>query len=185
MTLLVLGLTLFIGVHLLRELGLREPLMARLGAGPYKALYSLLALLGVAGIVAGKSAAPFVQLWQPAFEHRWLTHYLMLPAFILVAAGNLPPSHVRSHLQHPMLLGTVMWGAAHLWANGDMASALLFGGIGAWALLKFIVLCLRPPTEAPAPSWVWDVAAVLVGLVLYGLILIYHGPLFGMGLTLG
>ena len=54
MTLLIIGLVLFIGSHVfttLRET--REGAIAKLGAGGYKGLYSLVALAGVALIVIG------------------------------------------------------------------------------------------------------------------------------------
>ena len=183
MFILVIGLMLFLGVHLLREFRLREPLLVRLGEGPYKGLYSLAALAGLGLVIWGKSVAPFVMVWQPVYELRTITHFLMLPAWILVVAGNVPMSHLRQHTVHPMLLGTALWGGSHLWANGDLASILLFGSFTLWALFKFISLLRSKPASRARPSWLWDVFVVVLGFSLYGVVMIYHGQLFGIGLS--
>jgi uncharacterized membrane protein len=180
--LLTAGLLLFVTPHLLRELQLREPLLARLGGeGPYRGLYTLIALSGLLLIVWGKSASDFTMIWQPRYELRWLSHLIMLPAVVFVVAGNLPLSHLRRALRHPMLLGVVLWGAAHLWANGDLASILLFGGLMLWAGFK--ALNLEAHFDGRPASLIWDAAAILIGLVLYFIIAVYHGYLFGAGLN--
>jgi uncharacterized membrane protein len=183
MLLLIVGLCLFTGVHLLREVKLRDLLLERWGRTPYLLAYSLISLLGIVFMVVGKSHTAFTQLWTPIYELRIVTHYLMLPATILVAAGNLPNSHLRQHLRHPMLLGTALWGASHLWANGDLASMLLFGTLTVWALVKLISLWSTPaPAQKPA-SLLWDLIAIVVGFTAYALIAIFHGQLFGIGLS--
>lgn len=180
--LLTAGLLLFVAPHMLRELQLREPLLARLGGeGPYKGLYSLVVLFGLLLMVWGKSASDFTMIWQPRYEMRWLSHLLMLPAVVFVVAGNLPLSHLRRALRHPMLLGVVLWGVAHLWANGDLASLLLFGGLTLWAGFKAVIL--EANFQDRRASVIWDVAAILVGPLLYFFIAVYHGYLFGVGLN--
>ena len=180
---LVLGLILFIGAHSLRELRLREPVVNRLGEGAYKGAYSLVALAGLLLIVWGKSASPFIMIYEPRYDLRDITHFAMLPAFILFVAGNVPGSHLRSTIRNPMLLGTFIWAAAHLWANGDLASLLLFGSIGAWAGVKFITMTLAGSGPAVKPSLVWDAVTVTAGFIGYGLVTVYHGQLFGIGLN--
>lgn len=184
---LILGLVLFILLHLVRELGVRQTLMDRAGsASSYKGLYSLLALVGLGLIIWGKVNAPFVMVWQPKFELRFISHVLMIPAMILVIAGNIPLSYLRQQLRNPMLGGVTLWGLAHLWSNGDLASMLLFGGFAAWAGLKFVTLGFEQSSQAVnqtvKPSVFWDIIAVVVGLILYVLISRYHGQLFGVGL---
>jgi len=183
---LIAGLLLFLMPHLLRELRLRDRLVNALPSmGAYKALYSLVALVGLILIIVGKSRAPFVMIWQPLYELRFITNIAMIPATILVVAGNLPPGHLRQHLRNPMLLGVAIWGAAHLWSNGDLASMLLFGAFMLWASGKFVTGALRtkPPTQHA--SLLWDGLALIVGFVIYVLISIYHGQLFGVGLSFG
>jgi uncharacterized membrane protein len=182
--LLSIGLILFLFPHLWREVGLRPALLRALPSeAAYKALFSLVTFLGLGLIIWGMTVAPFTMVWQPLFELRWVSHFIMLPALILVAAGNLPMSHLRMLLRHPMLLGVLLWSLAHLWANGDLASLLLFASFALWSMVK--IFTLRHQARQPRkPSIVWDLIALVTGVVLYLLIFIFHGQLFGVGLTL-
>lgn len=180
MLILLLGLGLFIVPHLFRETGARDRLISRLGPSGYKGFYSLMSLAGLALIIYGKSRAPFVQLWEPVFEYRWLSLALMIPSLTLVAAGNLPDSALKTRIGHPLLVGVLLWALAHLWANGDLASVLLFASLGFWATLKALTL---PRANAVAANR-WDPASLGIGLVAYALLVIFHGSLFGVGLSL-
>lgn len=184
MWILIIGLVLFTVPHSLRELGLRDALINTLPSiGAYKALFSLVALAGLALIIYGKSQAPFIMIWQPVYEWRYLSQVIMIPAVILVLAGNMPMSYMRRQLRNPMLAGVALWGAAHLWSNGDLASMLVFGTFFFWASFKFILRSLAVPAQAKEASIIWDGIALVAGLVLYALISIYHGQLFGVGLS--
>lgn len=192
MAALILGLCLFTGLHMLREMGLRNPLRNRLGVPRYLLLFCAGILLAVLLIVHGKSTSPFVQLWVPPYNWRSITNMAMLTACIFVAAGNLPHSYLKESLSHPMLLGIIVWGVAHLLSNGDLASVLMFGGLSVWAAIKIVTLQWETRTAAtPAPSATaarrkpslyWDAAAVISGTIVYGTILLFHGPLFGFAL---
>ena len=184
MALLVLGLILFFGPHLFRETGLRGVLLERLPSeGAYKGLYSVLALLGLVLIVVGKAQSEFLMVWEPRFELRPISHVIMIPVFILLVAGNVPLSHLRKHLRNPMLLGTFLWGVAHLWANGDLASMLLFGSFTLWSGFKFVAMGIRQGPILENGSLLWDAIAFIVGLVLYAAVALFHGQLFGVGLS--
>lgn len=185
---LALGLTLFVSLHLLRELGLRKALIARFGVGRYKGLLSLGVLLSLTLIVLGKGDAPFIQLWVPLFSLRSVTHLLMISSCILFVAGALPNSYTRELIGHPMLIGVIVWGASHLLSNGDLASLLLFGTLGIWALVKIVSLEIHKGRNqlgdnVRKASLVWDAAAILLGMIAYSLLLVFHGPLFGFALV--
>ncbi len=179
------GLCLFIGLHSLRELGLRSQFLSQYGTALYKSVLAIGVVISIMLIVVGKSRAGFVQLWVPPFNLRSLTHLFMISSCILVAAGNLPLSYTRALMVHPMLVGVFVWGVAHLLANGDLASMLLFGGIGLWSLWKFFYLESLPKQvkAGAAPSLVWDAAAILFGMIAYVLLLLFHGQLFGFALS--
>ena len=187
MLILILGLLLFFIPHLLREFGLRDPLIAHLpNRTAYTGLYSLFVLSGLVLIVWGKSLAPFTMVWEPPFSLRYLSSILMIPAFILLVASNILNSYIRWQLRNPMLLGVFIWGISHLWANGDLASILLFGSFSLWSGLKFVTLRNNSKSAlVPKLQWLWrDSIAVIVGAVVYFLVFINHGQLFGVGLAL-
>ena len=58
-------------------------------------------------------------------------------AFVCVAAAYLP-GRIKARFKHPMLAGVKIWALAHLLANGDLGSILLFGSILAWAVVARI-----------------------------------------------
>ena len=141
MSLLILGLLIFLGAHSVRVVaeGWRSATIARIGEGPWKSLYSLLSLLGFALIVWGYGLARQqpVYLWHLPPWTRHLAALLTLPAFVLVAAAYVPGNSIKSRLKHPMLLGVKLWAFAHLLANGKLADLLLFGGFLLWAVFAF------------------------------------------------
>ena len=95
----------------------------------------------------------------------------MLPAFVLLVATYLP-GNIRAKLKHPMLVAVKLWAFAHLLANGDLKSILLFGSFLAWAVIARIGLKRQERREGRAPqtaSWRNDVLALVIGTVLYGL----------------
>ena len=185
--LLIPGLLLFMGLHLLRELGWRATLQQRLGIRRYRIVFSLGIVISLVMIVEGKAGAPFIQLWVPPFNMRSLTHLLMISATILFMAGNLPRSYTRELMIHPMLIGVIVWGVAHLLSNGDLASVLIFGTLPIWALIKIVSLeRAKKLHESCAndrrPGLQWDGAAIILGMIAYSVFLLFHGQLFGFAL---
>ena len=60
-------------------------------------------------------------------------------AFICVVAAYIP-GNIKRVLKHPMLVGVKLWALAHLLANGDLGSIILFGSLLAWAVYDRISL---------------------------------------------
>jgi len=166
-TALVLGVSLFVGVHLVPILPpLRASLANRLGADPYRGLFSVVALLGLGLLIYGMRHAPFDPVYVPPTWGRDAAFAVMPVAFVLLVATYLP-GHIRRRVRHPMLLSLLLWASAHLAANGDRASLVLFGGLGGFALVDLLSRAWRAPT-APRPAHGWaDLVALLGGSVLY------------------
>ncbi len=182
MTLLILGLVLFLGIHSISivNAGGRDRMVDRMGEKPWKGLYSLVSLVGFALIVVGYGAAratPTV-LFAPPTGLRHATLLLMVPVFPLLLATYLP-GRIQHAARHPMLAATKLWAFAHLLANGMLADLLLFGGVLAWAVADRISLKRRTPRAIPmAPSGkANDALAVGGGLGLYAAWLLYLHPL--------
>ena len=70
----------------------------------------------------------------------------MLPAFIFLVAAYVP-GEIKAKLKHPFLVAIKTWALAHLIANGDLASIVLFGSFLAYAVYDRITLKRRQPTS--------------------------------------
>jgi uncharacterized membrane protein len=141
MPILILGLTLFLGVHSTRLLaeGWRARQIERFGLMGWKGIYTLLSGLGLALTVWGFGLArttPVALYLPPPWLHL-ITILLMIPAFLLLAATYVPRNSVKAALGHPMLLSVKLWAFAHLLANGRVADLVLFGGFLVWAVASF------------------------------------------------
>lgn len=183
---MIAGLAVFLGTHVFttrREA--RAALIARLGEGPYKLLYSLVAALGLVLIGYGYGdyrAHEWVAIWEPPAWTRHVAVLLMWPAVIAILAAYLP-GRIKATLKHPMLVGVKLWAFAHLIANGDLGSIILFGSILAWAVFDRIAVKRRgdPLPVARAGAWKNDLLAVVAGTILYlALGLVFHPVVIGV-----
>src|SRR6478752_3496608 len=143
---MILGLVLFFTAHIFTtKRDARAQAIARLGEGTYKIGYSVVSLAGLALIVWGFAhyrATGWIDVWYPPKALKHITVALMLPAVILVVASYLR-GRIYATLKHPMLAGIKLWAAAHLLANGDLGSIILFGSFLGWAVYDRITLKRR------------------------------------------
>jgi uncharacterized membrane protein len=176
MVLLILGLILFLGAHLTPTApGFHDSLVARFGLNVYKLGFTVVALIGLGLIIYGsilmRGSPTDPRLWSPPIWTRHLAIALMLAAFVLLAAANVP-SHIRDWVGHPMLTAIVVWALAHLLANGDLLALLLFGAFLAFALYDRLSVALRGVALKPAATgFVGDAKAVAIGALLWALVL--------------
>lgn len=185
--LMIAGLVVFLGVHLVpTQRALRAGLVTRFGEGGYKGAFMLASFAGLALIVWGFAdyrANGWINVWYPPVATRHLALALMLPAVIMVVASYLR-GRIYTTLKHPMLAGVKLWAFAHLIANGDLGSIVLFGSILAWAVFDRISLKSRgdagsPPI--PVGGFGNDMLAVIVGVVAYlALALAFHPAVIGV-----
>ncbi|MCH8894631.1 MAG: NnrU family protein [Proteobacteria bacterium] len=181
MLILITGLVLFFGVHLVPFFPtFRNSLYERLGEKRYKGGFSLIAVLGLVLIVFGYSRAVYTDLWIPLSWSRDLALYLMPVSLTLFAAANMK-TMIRRYLRHPMALGTIIFAAVHLSANGDLASALLFGSFGLYAILSVISGETRGRALGDGSAAVkYDLFSIVGGVGVYLVVLKFHGALFGV-----
>jgi uncharacterized membrane protein len=189
---LTLGLLLFFAVHLVpTSPGMRQGLADRFGETAYKAAFSVLSLAAFILIVLGYHKLQLMpgknpQLWNPPEWTRHVAFLLMLPAMILLVA-SLVPSRIRTKAKHPLLAAIKIWALAHLLANGDLGSLILFGGFLAFAVYDRISVKRRhaegPLGHRTGPP-INDVYVVVGGLALYAFMLLWgHGALIGVPLV--
>lgn len=183
MTLLILGLALWSAGHLfpIYAPGARAAAVERLGLGPYKGLFALVALLAIVLMVIGYRQAAFVNLWFPPAWTIHVNNLLMLLAIFLLGARDAKSS-AKHYVRHPMLSGVAVWGVAHLLVNGDRASVVLFGALLAWALVAMVGSSARDGAWQRPPKG--DTRGLIrhlaITLVVFAVIVGIHGPLLGV-----
>ncbi|MYM96585.1 NnrU family protein [Duganella vulcania] len=141
MTLMILGLLIFLGLHSVRIFAddWRTAMRARLGENGWKGLYSLVSLAGFGLLLWGYGLArqqPVV-VWSPPVFMRHIAAPLMVLSFILLVAAYVPRNGIKARLHHPMTLAVKVWALAHLLANGTLHDIILFGSFLVWSVLLF------------------------------------------------
>ena len=205
----------------LSSVAVRGGLVGRLGEKGFQGLYALVALLALGAMIAGYiQASHTVFLWLPGHGLRHLPLLIMPLALILIAGGVLAPNPsavgmtgaldqvepaqgVLRITRHPVMWGIGLWAAAHILANGDLASLLFFGGFlltalgGAWHLdhrmavdqgerwRRFAAITSYLPFAAllgGRQRWSWAELRrpAAWGLGAFGLLLVLHPYLFGV-----
>jgi len=193
MTLLILGLAAFLGIHAFTiARGPRAALVGRIGEAGYKIAYALISLIGLVLIGEGYGAyraAGYIPVWDPPTWTRHLSALVLLPVFPLLFSAYAK-GFVKARLKHPMILAVKTWALAHLLANGDLGSMLLFSGFLAWAVVAFISMRRRPSGETPVflssvgfvPNPGQDAAAILGGIIVWAAMIFgLHKWLIGVG----
>jgi len=140
MLVFILGLVLFLGVHLVRVIapGFRSSVIEQRGVGAWKGLYSVASLLSFIVLVYGyylaRLSSSNVLIWSPP---KWTAHLnmtLMLFAVIFFVASQVPAGRIARAVKHPMILGVKIWALAHLLVNGTLVDMILFAAFLAWVL---------------------------------------------------
>jgi len=126
---------------------LRDALVARLGEGAYRGMFSLASAAGLVWMIYGYRQAPTVDLWGHPAGLRPAALVLVFVAVLFVGVGLATPSPMqvgkeaklkqgadaaRGMLRitrHPFLWGVGLWALVHLSVNGDLASLILFGSL--------------------------------------------------------
>ena len=191
LALLVLGLVLFLGPHVFVT-------PARRARGPDRA-HRRVALQGTVrdridrrALFIGKGFALYrdaglIEIWDPPEWTRHITVALMWPAVIFVTAAYIP-GDIKRVLKHPMLVGVKLWAVAHLISNGDLGSMIIFIlGAGLGGVRPHHAQAAQRSRRPPIPIGGRrnDIAAVIVGTILYfALALVFHPLVIGKSVLL-
>jgi uncharacterized membrane protein len=177
---MIIGAAIFIGIHLVpAKSGLRDHLVRRLSENGYKMLFTAISVAGLGLLIYGKAKAGHTYLWLTPGWGRSIAPVIMLPSMILLAAAKLP-TNIKRFTPHPMLWGFILWSVAHLLANGDLASIILFGSIGAYSVIAIVSANQRGASTSTVVVPVAREAIVIgVGIIVYITFVLLHGRLFG------
>jgi uncharacterized membrane protein len=131
---------------------LRDVLVARMGAGPYRGAFALTSVVGIVWMSRAYGRAPDIELWGQLVSLHPMAAVLVFIAFLYVGIGLATPSPTVAGMEstlaqgaatvrgivritrHPFLWGVGLWAIAHLIVNGDLASVILFGALLVLAL---------------------------------------------------
>lgn len=188
MTILILGLLLFLGAHSTRIVAepWRQAQIARLGPNGWKGLYSVVSIAGFALVVWGVGLAREAPtlLWVPPVWTRHLAALLMLPAMVLLVAAYVPGNGIKARLHHPMVLGVKTWAFAHLIANQMLHELVLFGAFLVWAVFSYRAAKARDRaagTVYPSGRMAMTGLTLAIGAAAWVAFAFWlHGPLFGV-----
>ena len=141
---LALWAAAFIGTHFLLSHPLREPFVRRMGEGPFRGLYSLVALGTFGGAIwvyggLGDQAPLWVAgdaLWLIATLLMWAGSILFVGSFVRNPAlpgarldRGRAPSGVFAITRHPMMWGFATWAVVHLLVVATPKALILDGAI--------------------------------------------------------
>lgn len=181
MAVLFLGLFLWSMGHLQKRLSPER--RAEIGERGRR-LAAIVIGLGLLLMILGYVQAPYVPVYTPLPGMGHANNGLMLVSVYLFGVGK-SRGILRAHIRHPMLAGVILWAVAHLLVNGDLASLLLFGGLGVWAVAEIVAINAAGPWDRPAPGRIaGDLINLAVALVLYAAIAgvhiwLGHNPFLG------
>jgi len=169
MTQLAAAMLAFVGLHfLLSARPVRERLVVRLGENAFRGIYSLIAAATFLWAILAYNRAPFETLW---LVPSWLAHLpvAIMPLAVLLFVGSLTqPNPTLAGLErgdpataggvfaitrHPMLWSFAIWAVLHVLANGDLASAILFGGFAILSLGGSLAIDARKRRQWPVDTW--------------------------------
>lgn len=185
MALLIAGVVLWSLVHLVPALlpAIKKRWINMAGNNGYQATFSILIVLSLVMIVYGwRHAIPVHVYMLPAVAIQ-LAMVLMVIAFLLFGAA-IVPSRINSYIRHPQLLSVFIWSFAHLLANGDSRSIVLFSGMGAWAVLEITLINRREGvwTKPPRPGLKKEALSIAVSLVLLVVAALTHPYIAGVAI---
>ncbi len=177
MVMLIIAVLVFTGIHLIQTFapGFRQAMIDRLGENAWKGVFSIASLAALVFMIwsFGQARQQGVVLYTPPFWMAHITILLMLIAMICLAASFFPPGRITMVTKHPMVLSVKIWAFAHLLANGEAASVILFAGLLVWAVILRISLARRERagtySRKPFVSARYDAYAFVVGIALWGL----------------
>lgn len=160
---LVAATVVFLATHFITSTPLRPLMVNAIGEWPYRAAYSLIALVTLVWMGWAYANAPREQLW---IGIREIPYVVMPVAFVLIACGYFrnptmvgaekllrsedPARGMIRITRHPIMWGIMLWAAAHILARGDLKSLIFFGGLLALAGIGALLMDSRKRSH---PDW--------------------------------
>lgn len=175
MTLLLIGLVLFIGFHSFRIVAPQQRLavIELFGVTGWRIVHSIVSVVALVVLVSGFVIARQdpTMLWYPPVWTRHLAATLMIFSMVLAAAAAFPAGRIKEKAKFPLTAAVKIWAFSHLLANGKLSSIVVFVAFLAWAVVLRIALkraVARGELSYPVfVSGKYDVLAIVGGLGLW------------------
>lgn len=176
------------------------------GERAFRAGYSMMSLVLLAWVVITMINADRIIFWAaPGWSYPFAAITTII-AFILIGLGSFVPNPLSASfrkkgynpakpgivgwIRHPLIWGLTLWGFAHIPANGDWPSLILFAGTALFGFIGTQGLSKRYEARLGAEAWqeltpakghidLNAIIGVVFGIALWGIILVGHGHLFG------
>ena len=190
MIVLIIGLVIFFGMHLVPVTSVKSSLIERMGEKKYQGIFSMISLVGFIIIIYGfnlidtcnrmvaNCESDNFYLWD-SFENSKEISLLLMPICIIFLVASQMKSNFKKVVRHPMLIGVLIWSFVHLLSTGDLRSIILFASFGAFSIID-IIFTRKTAEQGISFSILNDVVVIVVGLVLYSIILYFHEYVSGL-----
>ena len=169
-----MGVLIAMGVFVLSHVvlarsRLKPMLIARLGEPAYLAAYSTLSVALLGWVIWSVLTAERVFLWAtPGWAYAFALA-VSAASFVLIGIGALAPNPlsvafrrspfdpdrpgVVGWVRHPLIWGLTLWGVAHIPANGDWPSLVLFAGSAAFGAAGALAVERRLKRQLGPGEW--------------------------------
>lgn len=157
----------------------KSHMKSRIGERWYGPVFGVASLLAIAVIVLGWRNSTFLTVYDPP-SWGWYVNYGLTFIGFLCLGIFLFRGSLRQRMRFPMGLATIFWAVGHLFANGDLASLILFGGL-LWVSVAHMGVAIsngiRPSPEVRIGH---DGLSLIFGAALYGIMTQLHVALIGV-----
>jgi uncharacterized membrane protein len=180
MTILAIGVVLFALLHGVAAIPqYKSYIKSWTGETWYGPVFGLASLFAIAVIVLGWRNSIVATVYDPP-AWGWYANYGLTFIGFLCLGVFLFRGSLRQRLRFPMGFAVLFWAVGHLFAKGDLASLILFGGL-LWVAGAHIVVAIsngiRPSPEVRIGH---DGLSLIFGAALYGIMTQLHPVLIGV-----
>jgi uncharacterized membrane protein len=180
MIILAAGVLVFVLLHGVAAVPrLKSYIKSLMGERWYGPVFGLASLIPIAVIVLGWRSSSFVAVYDPP-AWGWYVNYVLTFIGFLCVGIFLFRGRLRQRLRFPMAIATVFWATGHLFANGDLASLILFGGLLLGSVAHMAVATSNGIRPSPEVRIGHDGLSFIFGAALYGIMTQLHSAVIGV-----
>ncbi|GGF63275.1 protein NnrU [Terasakiella brassicae] len=206
---LLFSVAVFLAAHIIPSYApLRHSVVAKMGERSFMSVYGVISLALFVWLIYSYQQAPYVELWMMSQWMRHTVLFVMFwvclllvctfsqpnPFSLGIGGKNFDPDHpgIVALTKHPAFWAFALWSFVHILPNGDVASVLFFGLMGGLSLYGPISLNKKRQDKMGIENWQdlqnrvkkgWPHIGWwrwLLALVLYGGLVMAHGPVIGV-----